>query len=276
MSEEVEVIVDEAPPEVVEEAPEAPEEAPQDEVEISLGEEVLNPVDEEEKAAPRWIKDLRKSDREKTKKIRELEAKLSQNQAAPAPAKALELPKKPTLDACDYDSDKYQEQVEQWFTLKQKYDLEQVKAKELQEEGNRAFQKKIESYNERKASLKVSDFEDAESVVLQSFSDVQQNIILQGAEDPALLAYAIGKNKVKAEELAKIKDHVKFAFAVAKLEKELKVTTRKPSAPPEKTISGTGRVTASNDSHLEKLRAKAEKTGDYSEITAYKRNLKNK
>ena len=276
MSDEVEVVVDEAPPEVVEEAPEAPEEAPQDEVEISLGEEVLNPVDEEEKAAPKWIKDLRKSDREKTKKIRELEAKLSQTQSAPAPVKALELPKKPTLEACDYDSDKYQEQVEQWFTLKQKYDAEQIKERELQEENNRAFQTKIQSYNERKASLKVSDFEDAESVVLQSFSDVQQNIILQGAEDPALLAYAIGKNKVKAEELAKIKDHVKFAFAVAKLEKELKVTTRKPSAPPEKTISGTGRVTASNDSHLEKLRAKAEKTGDYSEIHAYKRSLRNK
>ena len=265
---------DETPPEEVDlEADDVEDEDEIEEDEILLGEEVINAPDPEEQKAPRWVKDLRKQHKEAQRKIKELESQLTK---APVIEKVQPLSKKPTLEDFDYDADKFQENLERWFFDKQKHDIEARKADDAQKEYQTAFQKKIDSYNEKKASLKVRDFEDAEQAVMQSLNDIQQNIILQGAENPALLAYAIGKNPKRLAELAKISDHVKFAFEVAKLEKDLKVNTRKPSAQPEKAISGTGRASSGTDSHLEKLRARAEKTGDYSEITQYKLKLRNK
>jgi hypothetical protein len=56
----------------------------------------------------------------------------------------------------------------------------------------------------------------------------------------------------------------------------LKVTNRKAAPPPEKTVQGTGRVTGSVDSTLDRLRADAEKSGDYSKVFAYKQQKRNK
>jgi hypothetical protein len=117
----------------------------------------------------------------------------------------------------------------------------------------------------------VRDFEDAEATAQELFDVTQQGIVVQGADNPALVIYALGKNPKKAQEIASIKDPVKFAFAVAKLEKELKVTNRKAAPPPERTIQGTGRVSGSVDSTLERLRAEALKTGDMTKVVAYKR-----
>jgi hypothetical protein len=100
----------------------------------------------------------------------------------------------------------------------------------------------------------------------------QQGIIVHGSVEPTLLVYALGKNEAKAKELAAIKDPVKFAFAVAKLEATLKVTTRKPSTAPETTITGNSRPSGAIDSTLERLREEASRTGDYTKVTAYKRS----
>ena len=94
--------------------------------------------------------------------------------------------------------------------------------------------------------------------------------MLQGADNPALVVYALGKNPKKAQELASIKDPVKFAFAVAKLEKDLKVTNRRAAPPPERVVSGTGRVSGAVDSTLERLREEASKSGDMTKVLAYK------
>ena len=103
------------------------------------------------------------------------------------------------------------------------------------------------------------------------FNVTQQGIIVQGADNPALVVYALGKNPKKAKELASITDPVKFAIAVGKLETQLKVTNRKAPPPPEKTLQGTGPKSGAVDSTLERLRADAEKTGDYTKVLQYKR-----
>ena len=119
--------------------------------------------------------------------------------------------------------------------------------------------------------MRVRDYEDAESTTQEALSEVQQGILLQGADNPALVVYAIGKNPKRAKELAAISDPVKFAFAVAKLEKELKVTTRKPPPPPESPVKSSGRTAGTVDNQLDRLRAEALKTGDLSKVLAYKR-----
>jgi len=121
----------------------------------------------------------------------------------------------------------------------------------------------------------VRDYEDAEAFALETFNVTQQGIVLQGSDNPALIIYALGKNSTKAKELASITDPVKFAFAVAKLETQLKVTNRKAAAAPERTIStGGGRISGSVDSTLDRLREEALKTGDMSKVMAYKRSKK--
>lgn len=246
------------------------EEDDEDEVVISIGEE--SPPQDEEVRAPAWVRELRKSNREKERKIRELEAKLN----TPAPeTKQVSLAAKPTLENCDYDSDEYEQKLANWYEHKREYDAAEANAKAQQDAEAKAWQDKLDSYAKAKSSLKVRDYDEAEATALETFDVTQQGIVLQGSDNPALLIYAIGKSTKRAKELAAITDPVKFAFAVAKLETQLKVTNRKAATAPERTITtGGGRVSGSIDSQLERLRAEALKTGDLSKVMAYKRNKK--
>lgn len=243
-----------------------------DQIVISMDGEDLTQEDEEHKHAPSWVKELRKSSREKDKKIRELEARLNAG-TAPA-AKPLTLPAKPKLEDFDYDPDVYEEKLGEWFETKRRHDAQVEASKKAQDDAEKAWQDKLATYGKAKADLKVRDYEDAEAYVQDRFNVTQQGIILQGLENPALVVYALGKNHKKATELAGITDPVRFAVAVGKLETQLKVTTRKSPPPPPKTVSGTGRVSGAVDSTLDRLRTEAEKTGDYTKVLKYKQQKK--
>jgi len=237
-----------------------------DEVVVSIGEEA--PPAEEEQRAPEWVRELRKANREKERRIRELEAKLQTTQTENKP---VALGTKPKLEEFDYDTDKFEQALDAWYDRRRQHDLqtEMVRQAELQQ--HQAWQAKLDSYSKAKAELRVRDYEDAEALAQEVFNVTQQGVILQGADNPALVIYALGKNPKKAADLANINDPVKFAFAVAKLEKELKVTNRRAAPAPERIVQGTGRVAGAVDSTLERLRAEAEKTGNYTKVLQYKR-----
>lgn len=269
---ETEIIEETAQVETEAEASEQPEQAQaeneaqaDDEVIVTIGEE--SPPQEEEKPAPEWVRELRKQHRELQKRNRELEAKLNQESTP----KANDPGKKPTLEDFDYDAEKFEASLAQWFERKRQADEQAAKVQADIEKQQQEWQAKLEGYGKAKAELKVRDYDDAENIVQESFSTTQQGVILQGADNPALLVYALGKNPKKAKELSSISDPVKFAFAIAKLETQLKVTNRKAAPPPEKAVQGTGRISGSVDSTLDRLRAEAEKSGDYSKVMAYKR-----
>lgn len=242
-----------------------------DELVISLDGQELTQDNEDHKQAPAWVKELRKASREKDKRIRELESKLNVSSATHPEVK---LPPKPRLEDLDFDSDKYEEKLSEWFELKRKYDVELETTKKAQEEAENAWKERLTIYNKSKNELRVRDYDDAESFVQEQFSTTQQGIILQGLDNPALVVYALGKNHKKAGELANIKDPVKFAVAVGKLETQLKITSRKSPPPPSRVVSGTARVSGSMDSTLERLRVEAEKTGDYTKVVRYKAQKK--
>lgn len=247
----------------------AQEGAGEDEVVVTIGEEPPPSEEEEVARAPEWVRELRKSHRELQRKNRELEEKL--NTTSGAETKPAPLGKKPTLEDCDYDAEKFEAELATWYDRKREADEAAARAEAEQKEAQKAWQAKLDAYGKAKTELKVKDFDDAEALVQENFSQTQQGIILQGAENSALLFYALGKNPKKLKELASTTDPVKFAFAVAKLETQLKVTNRKAAPPPEKTVRGTGPVSGTVDSQLERLRADAERTGDYSKVMAYKR-----
>lgn len=241
-----------------------------DEVVITIGEEAP-PHDEEEKAAPAWVKDLRKADREKAREIRELRQQLAARtitQAEPT------LGAKPTLEGCDFDTDRFETELTGWHERKRAVDDQTAKKQKAEDDAKKAWQTKLDGYNAAKTSLKVADFEDAEAVVLEATDVTQQGIIVSGADTPANVIYALGKNPAKLKELASIKDPVKFAFAVAKLETQLKVTPRKAPPAPEKVVRGSAAAVGVHDPKLDRLEAEADKTGDRTKLVAYKRQMK--
>lgn len=250
---------------------EQPQVQPDEESElvISVGDEEIPTEDEEVSKAPEWVRQLRKEHRELKRRNRELESKLQESAQSDL---VLSLPPKPKLEDFDYDPQKFEAKLEEWYTIKKKHDEQQEQFRRAQEEAQKAWQERLESYNKAKSELKVRDYEDAESYVQEQFNVTQQGIIIQGLDNPALVVYALGKNPKKAAELAAIKDPVRFAVVVAKLETQLKVFNRKAPPPPPKVVSGSAPVSGSVDSTLERLRAEAERTGDYTKVIQYKRS----
>lgn len=272
--------VDEEETEAEEEISEEPDESEEqqdddeDDVIVTIGDEEPPQEDDDEKA-PNWVRELRKSHRETARENRELKERLKALETSNEP-QAVQLGKKPALEDFDYDTDKYEQELAAWYDRKRQVDEQAAQTKANEKAAAEAWQQKLNSYGEAKSKLKVKDFDDAEEVVLSSMNQTQQGIIIQGADNPALVVYALGKNGSRAKELASINDPVKFAFAVAKLEKDLKVRNRKAPPPPEKKVSGTAPKSGSVDSTLERLRAEAEKTGNYSKVHQYKQQLRAK
>lgn len=243
-----------------------------DEVTVTIGEEP-SPEEEEERRAPEWVRDLRKSNREKDRAIRERDAEIARLKGASQQSTVV-LGPKPTLESSDYDAEKFEQDLEAWHARKVQIDAEAANHKQAEAAAQAAWQTKLESYGKAKAALKVKDYEDAEGLVQDMLNVTQQGIILQGAENPATMVYALGKNPKKAKELASITDPVKFAFAIAKLETQLKVTPRKSAPVPERTVRSSVAGAAAVDNQLAKLQAEADKTGDRSKVAAYLRQKK--
>lgn len=261
--------------------PETPEPAAEDaegeqELKITLGGQTLTEPEPEAERAPEWVRDLRRSHRELQRKVREYEVReqqTTQTQSAAIPA----LGSKPKLEDHDYDTDRYEAALESWYKQKDAVEVAKRQQQQQVEEQQRTWQAKLDGYAKAKTDLKVRDYDDAESTVQETLNVVQQGVVLQGAENPALVVYALGKNPKKAKELAAITDPVKFAFAIAKLESQLKVTsTRKPPAPERGIPVGNAPISGTTDSVLERLRVDAERTGDMTKVIAYRRQQRSK
>lgn len=235
---------------------------------VSIGEE---PPPPEPEPAPEWVRELRKSHRELQKRNRELEAQVHQTTETNP---VVTLGAKPSLEQHDYDTDKYEASLADWYERKRSVDDQQAQARQAEQQQADAWQQQLQGYADAKSKLKVRDYDDAEEVAQQTFNVVQQGVMIQGAEDPALVIYALGKNPKKAKELAQIDDPVKFAFAVAKLESQLKISNRKAATRPEGKVSATAPLKGAVDSTLERLREEASKSGNMDKVMAYKRAQK--
>jgi hypothetical protein len=248
------------------------------EVVVTIGDEAPPAATDDEiegKPAPAWVKDLRRTARELAKENRELKQaqQAAQQQAAPA---APTVGEKPTLESCDFDGEVYGEKLLAWTEAKRKADEHAAAARTEQEAARAAWQERLTGYNTAKAALKVPDFDDAEQVVRETMSQTQIGVMLNGADKPELLVYALGRNPAKAKELAAIKDPVRFAFAVAKLETQLKVAPRNTPPAPERQVRGTAGGASAVDNVEARLEAEADKTGDRSKLIAYRRDKKSK
>lgn len=183
---------------------------------------------------------------------------------------------KPTLESCEWDEEKFENDLDAWKERQRaasEHKTVEQQAAAKQQEHNQAL---LQSYVEKRQALSRSDYQDAEDMVTATIDPLRQSIIVSGAEDPAKLVYALGKNPAKLEALASIADPVKFAIAIGKLEGQLRVVPRKKSPEPDIAVRGSAPVSPATDKHLEKLEADAATTGDRSAVAAYRREQRQK
>lgn len=239
---------------------------------VTLGEEV--PPEEEDPArAPDWLRDLRKSNRDKDRRIRELEAERAARGTTSESA-AIVVGEKPKLEDFDYDGEKFATALESWHGRKAQAEEQQRKRDETQSRERAQWTSRLDAVTKASEGLKVRDHEDATAAFEGVFSMIQQGIVLGGPDDAktsAMLRYALGKNPAKARELAAIQDPVKFAVALGKLEMQLKVTPRRTAPAPDAKVSSSVAGATAVDNQLERLREDARRTGDYSKVAEYRR-----
>lgn len=223
--------------------------------------------------APKWVKELRKEHRETVRELRELKAEKAAREAQTTQQTQEELGPRPKLgDAdIDYDEDKFSTALDAWHERKSKIDARERDARAQQDRAQAEWKGKVEAHQKAATALKVPDYEEAEDVVRNTFSEVQQSILIEAADNSALLAYAIGKRPAKAKELAAITNPIKFAVALAKLETQVKTTAKKTAPPPETRVRGSAPVSGVVDSKLAKLMEEADRTGDRTKVAAYHR-----
>ena len=230
---------------------------------------------EEDKEAPGWVKKVRKVNRKlesENKKLKKLLEEKSTEKEKP-----VELGEKPTLKDCGYDDKKYEQELFNYYERKKRVDEQAAEKERLVQQQRKAWEDRQSKYVNLKQEHGFKDFSYAEELVTETLSTTQQGIIVQGADDSALVVYALGKNPKKLEELSKISDPVSFAIALGKLESQLKVTNKKAPAPEKRVSTGkSGGISGSADKTLERLREEAARTGDMSKVVAYKKKLRNK
>jgi len=243
----------------------------EEETVVSIGSEEP-PTSETGEGESTVFADLRKRLRETSRELRKAQEQLASGQQVVQP-KVPQLRAKPTLEGHEFDAEAFQTDLDKWYAEKAEADRKTAEAQAAQRQAVEAQQRAVQvvqaNYAKSKEALKVKDFQQAEDEVAAQFSEVQQSIVASGAANPGLVVYALGKNPKKLAELASIKDPVKFAVAIGKLETEVKVTKRTSTKPaPERTMTGGGSGSTSKAT-LERLQAEADKTGDRSKVARF-------
>lgn len=239
-----------------------------DELIVTIGD---SQPEEDEKSAPSWVKELRRKNREDQRRIRELEEKLNAVQGGAA---VNEPPKKPKLEDFDYDADEFEKAMDAYYSQKAEHDRKAEEQRKAQEEREKEWSERLKTYAEGKTKYPAERMKEAEEEVTGTLNQARQAMLLDLADDPTTLVYALGTNGETLRKLAAIKSDARFIKEVAKIEMNIKVQPKaKTPPPPERTLSGSGRTPGSTAANLESLKAEAQRTGDYSKYLAEKRRL---
>ncbi|KKC25825.1 hypothetical protein [Sphingomonas sp. SRS2] len=187
-----------------------------------------------------------------------------------------ELGPEPTLESCDYDEARLQRELRAHVAKEAEIERLTAQASQKKESAKAQWQATWDDFATKRDALRVKDFEDAETTVLTTLTKEQQLIIVGGCENSAAMLYALGKSPTKLNEIAAVKDPLKFAVALGKLEKDLKVQRRKPPTPDTPARGSAPMSQGAVDKKLEQLEKEADKTGDRSKVIAYNREKRAK
>lgn len=235
------------------------------------------PIEDKTSSRKPWLPELRRKYEAQQRELRELKQKLQAVEQTKQ--EVVQLPPEPELSDYDWDEAEYKKAVHNWYGVKAKVD--QQKAVQEQKAQLQQYEqaKKLDDYNRAKTSFNKREFNESEFIATTLLSIEQQNILLQYSDDPATLVYKLGKNHDDIKKLSEIQDPIIFIKELAKTEERMKsIKVNKAVAPKAESgipRSSVGRAGAVGNT-LERLRSEAQKTGDYTKVMAYKKELKNR
>ena len=215
------------------------------------------------------VTNLRKQLREAQRKARHSPAIAPD--ADPEPV----VPPRKRIEDFDYDSDRH----DQYSASRDDVLLARAKWESRQTEREAARKRETDQQNrqieQQRNALGVSDYDARAETVRDRLSDAQIAVLLNGAENPAQLIYALGRSANKLDMLAGEENLARFAVMLGKLEKDVKVQKRK-APPPETQVRGaTASITSGGDNkELARLEKQADRTGDRSPVIAYRRAMR--
>ena len=224
------------------------------------------------------VRQLRTVNRDLARKLKleqQEKLRLQKQLESTATATVEELPPEPDLgdDGIDYDPAIFKQKWAEWNVKKQAIEKQkseiETKAKTQQEK----FNQRLVSYEQGKANYK--GIGDAEKIVTSTLNINQQGIVVQYADDPAFVVYALGKNPVALNQLAAIDDPIEYAIKVRELERKAKekmTTTTKRAPEPEKVVTGKTAIPSNHQKRLDQLR----ESGNITESLRLKKQLREK
>lgn len=259
---------------------EVPEAEPQDTVAAEPEEVIIAIEGEEPEADPdavpeeelgeagrRALKAAREAAKESARKAREAEERAAAIEAQYKP-KEPEI-KRPTMEECGFNEDIFAEKMAAFVAVEEKRKAEQQAEQARQKAAAEAYEAKRARYFEDRKTVGVDD--EAEARVVSRLNPQQQAALMDASGDPARVVAALSRTPKVLEELAGIKEIHKFAYRLAQIEGKITVTTKAPPPPETKLRGGGATADAISTVPLDKLREKAEASGDYTAYLAEKR-----
>lgn len=204
--------------------------------------------------------------------LRAKDAEIRKLRESVPPPKPIEVGPKPTMEGYEYDEEAYDAAKLAWDAKVAAAKAAENQAQEPAKAAQVEFRGALEQFATEKAALKVKGYDEAESDVTAAFNAEQTATVILAAKNKAAVIYALGKHPERLKQLAAIKNPVTLAVAVSELERDLKVTTKRRAPEPEGVVRGSAPLaTGKGDKYLAKLEAKADETGDRTELIAYRK-----
>ena len=248
------------------------EEGDDSEQEFYFGDERLDSPTSEDAKDPALVKHLRSTIKEKDRELKELRRLSTQPaQQQPIISQPPVMPKL-TDPGIDYDEDLLQEKLEQWAKENDQYKEQQRVIKQQQEQFNEQHRQKVANYQQRAKALKVKGFDEAEQIVIDEVPKVIQDAILHESEKPEMVVLALGRNAELRKQLAEATNPVALGRLLERIESKAKTMPKaKTNAATTPEVKGTNGAVINN---LDKLKAKALETGDWTPYFAAKKAKK--
>lgn len=175
----------------------------------------------------------------------------------------------------DYDEDRFNEAMDAYEASRDAHAEWKGRQADRDAQRRAVQDEQARKIEQQKNALGVSDYDARSSVVKDALTEGQLAVLINGADNPAQVIYALGRSQSRLDMLAGEQNLARFAVMLGKMEKDIKVSKKSPPAPDSPVRGATGSLTATTaDKKLAALEKEAERTGDRSKIAAYRRQLR--
>lgn len=221
---------------------------------------------------PEGVRNLRK-------RLREREEELKALKGGP---KVDDVGERPTLEACDFDDDRFERELAEYIGRKRTAEERESQANAVRERQAARWNDQRRDLDDGFADLRVPGKDAARAAVEEAFTGEAFAYLVKAAgKKAAPYLYALGNSAEKRAELKALVDEgswAEFIATAAIQSNEVTMQRRKPTTTPEQQHRGTSGGGAHNsDAKLARLEAAAAKPGaDRTELIAYKRQLRDR